>query len=77
LRPKEITVNKTLGIILFALVLFGLARGGFTYTTTEMIVDIGRIHATREQAHNVPLRPIGDALAFIGGSVLLTAGRKA
>jgi hypothetical protein len=34
-------MNKTLGILLIALGLFGLAWGGFTYTTREKVVDIG------------------------------------
>ena len=61
-------MNKTLGIILIALGLFGLAWGGFTY--------IGPIHATREKTHNVPLPPIAGAMALIGGIVLLVARRK-
>ena len=69
-------VNKTLGMILIALGLFGLAWGGFTYTTREKIVDIGPIHATREKTHNVPLPPIAGAVALIGGVLLLVAGRK-
>jgi hypothetical protein len=69
-------VNKTLGIILIVLGLFGLAWGGFTYTTTEKVVDIGPIHATREKTHDVPLPPIAGAVALIGGVVLLVAGRK-
>ena len=75
--PKEVTMNKMLGIILIALGLFGLAWGGFTYTTREKVVDIGPIHATRDQTHNVPLPPIAGAVALIGGAVLLIAGRKA
>jgi hypothetical protein len=69
-------VNKTFGIILIVLGLFGLAWGGFTYTTTEKLVDIGPIHATREKTHDVPLPPIAGAVALIGGVVLLVAGRK-
>jgi hypothetical protein len=69
-------VNKTLGVILIVLGLVGLAWGGFTYTTTEKVVDIGPIHATREKAHNIPLPPIAGALALIGGIVLIVAGRK-
>jgi hypothetical protein len=72
---EGVTVNKTLGIILIALGLLGLAWGGFTYTTREKIVDIGPIHATREKTHNVPLPPIAGAVALIGGIVLLVAGR--
>ncbi len=70
-------MSKTLGIILIVLGLCGLAHGGLTYTTSEKIVDIGPIHATRDKTHNIPLAPIGGALALIGGIVILAAGRKA
>jgi hypothetical protein len=69
-------MNKTLGIILIALGVLGLAWGGFTYTTKEKIVDIGPIHATRDETHNVPLPPIVGAVALVGGIVLLVARRK-
>jgi len=69
-------VNKTLGVILIVLGLVGLAWGGFTYTTREKVVDIGPIHATRDETHNVPLPPIAGALALIGGIVLLVASRN-
>ena len=69
-------MNKTLGIILIAIGLVGLAWGGFTYTTREKVVDIGPIHATREKTHNVPLPPIAGGVSLIGGIVLLAAGRK-
>ena len=67
---------KTLGIILIVLGLFGLAWGGFTYTTREKVVDIGPIHATREKTHNIPLPPIAGAAALIGGVVLFVAGKR-
>ena len=60
-------MNKTLGVILIVLGLFGLAWGGFTYHTTETVVDLGPIHATREKEHNIPLPPIAGAAALIGG----------
>ena len=69
-------MNKTLGIVLIAVGLFGLAWGGFTYTTRETVVDIGPIHATREKTHNLPLAPIAGALVLAGGIVILVAGRK-
>ena len=70
-------MNKTLGMILIALGLFGLAWGGFTYTTREKVVDIGPIHATRDETHSVPVPPIAGAVALIGGIVLLVTRRKA
>ena len=69
-------MKKTLGIILIALGLFGLAWGGFKYTTREKVVDIGPIHATRDVTHNVPLPPIAGGVALIAGIVLLVAQGK-
>ncbi len=69
-------MNKIFGVILIALGLFGLAWGGFTYTTRETVVDIGPIHATRDKTHNVALPPIAGVVALIGGIALLAAGRK-
>jgi hypothetical protein len=69
-------MGRTLGIILIAFGLVGLAWGGFTYTTTEKVVDIGPIHATRDKTHNVPLPPIAGAVALIGGLVLFASGKK-
>jgi hypothetical protein len=53
-----------------------LRWGGFSHTTREKIVDIGPIHATRDQTHNVPLPPIAGAVSLIAGVVLLFASRK-
>jgi drug/metabolite transporter (DMT)-like permease len=69
-------VNKTLGIILIVIGLVGLAWGGFTYTTSKKVVDVGPIHATRDQTHHVPLPPIAGAVVLIGGVALLVAGKK-
>lgn len=69
-------MNRTLGIILIALGLFGLAWGGFTYTTRQKVVDIGPITATRHIKHHVPLPPIAGAVALVAGVVLLVASGK-
>lgn len=69
-------MNKTLGIVLIVIGLVGLAWGGFTYTTSKKVVDVGPIHATRDQTHHVPLPPIAGAVVLIGGVALLVAGKK-
>ena len=69
-------MNKTLGVILIVLGLFGLAWGGFSYTTREKVVDVGPIHASRDKTHNVSLPPIAGALALAGGITLLLMDRK-
>lgn len=70
-------MNKTLGIILIALGLVGLIWGGFSYTTRKRVVDVGPIHASRDQTHTVPLPPIAGALALIGGVALLVTSKNA
>ena len=70
-------MSKTLGAILIALGLIGLAWGGFTYTTKEKVIDVGPIHASRDVIHNVALPPIAGAILLAGGVVLLMVGRKA
>jgi hypothetical protein len=69
-------MTKTIGMVLIGLGVFGLAWGGFTYTTREKVVDIGPIHASREKTHNVPLPPIAGAVSLLGGIALLVAGGK-
>ena len=70
-------MNKTMGVVLIVLGLVGLLWGGFSYTTRKKVVDIGPIHATRDQTHNVPLPPIIGALTLVGGVVLLVGGKSA
>jgi hypothetical protein len=69
-------MSKTLGVVLIVIGLIGLAWGGFSYKTTEKIVDLGPIKATQEKTHTVPLPPIAGAAALIGGIVLVASGKK-
>lgn len=63
--------TKIIGVILIVLGLVGLAYGGFSYTTREKVLDIGPIHASRDETHSLPLPPIAGALLLIGGVVLV------
>lgn len=67
---------KIAGILLIVLGVIALAYGGFSYTKTEEIVDLGPIQATAETRETVPLPPILGGLALAGGIVLLIMGSK-
>ena len=75
-RRKRIVLSKTLGVILIALGLIGLIWGGINYTTRETVVDIGPIHATRDQQHSLPLPPVVGAIVLLAGVVLVFTGKK-
>jgi len=69
-------MNKILGIVLIVFGIAALAWGGFSYTTREKVVDIGPIHASRDEHHSVPLSPIAGAIALVGGIALVAVGKN-
>ena len=64
------------GIVLLILGVISFAYQGITYTTQKKVVDIGPIHATEDQKHNIPLPPILGGIFLIGGIVLLLSGSE-
>ena len=68
--------STILGIILVVLGIISFAYQGITYTTNKKVVDIGPVHATKQEHHTIPLPPILGGLALVGGIVLVIAGSK-
>jgi hypothetical protein len=64
------------GIILIILGVVSLAYQGITYTTHKKVLDIGPLHATREQHNTIPLPPILGAMALMSGVALLVTAAK-
>ena len=64
------------GILLILLGGLALAYQGFSYTRQEKVLDLGPIHATREDHEWVSVPPILGGLALVGGIALIVAGRK-
>jgi hypothetical protein len=64
------------GVLLVVLGGLALAYQGFTYTHQEKVLDLGPIHATREDHERVSIPPILGGLALVGGIILLGVGAR-
>jgi UDP-N-acetylmuramyl pentapeptide phosphotransferase/UDP-N-acetylglucosamine-1-phosphate transferase len=64
------------GLILIVLGIISFTYQGINYTTHKKVVDIGPIQASTTEHKTIPLPPVLGGLAFVGGIVLLVAGRK-
>lgn len=64
------------GIVLLILGVISLGYQGISYTTQKQVVDIGPIHATEDQKHNIPLPPILGGIFLVGGIALLVTGSQ-
>jgi hypothetical protein len=67
---------KMAGIVLIVVGVLALVYQGFTYTTTETVLDIGPITATAERERTFPLPPILGIVAIAGGVALMFAGSR-
>jgi uncharacterized membrane protein len=65
-----------IGIVLVILGIVALAYQGFTYTKREKVLDVGPIHATRDENKHVSLPPVVGGLALVGGIVLIAVGSR-
>jgi uncharacterized membrane protein len=64
------------GILLIVFGGLALAYQGFTYTHQEKVLDIGPIHATREDQERISIPPVLGGLAIVGGIALIVVGGK-
>ena len=75
-RVKHMKPIIWVGILLIVLGGLALAYQGFTYTHQEKVLDLGPIHATREDHEWVSIPPILGGLALVGGIALIVVGGK-
>lgn len=71
MRPAQI-----IGVLLIIGGLAALLMGGFSFTRSEEVLDIGPVEATVERRERVPLPPIVGGLALAAGVALLFVGSK-
>lgn len=67
---------KVLGLVLIVLGILSFAYEGITFTTQKKIVDIGPIHASKDEKHTVPISPILRGLLLVGGVVLVLSDSR-
>jgi len=64
------------GIVLIVLGILSFAYQGISLTTQKKVVDVGPIHATKDEKHTLPLPPVLGGLLLIGGVALLFTGQR-
>ena len=64
------------GIILIVIGVIALAYGGFSFTSTEKVAEVGPLKVEKEKTRTVPLPPILGVVAVVGGVALLLVGRR-
>jgi hypothetical protein len=65
-----------LGVLLAVVGIFALVYQGVSFTRQKNILDVGPIHATRDDTERLPLPPIVGGLALLSGAALLIIGAK-
>ena len=67
---------KALAVVLIVLGLVGIVWGGFTYTRTEKVVDLGPVEIRKDKKTNVPIPPLIGLAGLSAGVIILARGRS-
>lgn len=71
MRPTSI-----IGLLLIVGGLAMLLMGGFSYSKSEKVLDVGPLEATVQTKERVPIPPLVGGLALAAGVALLLVGKK-
>lgn len=64
------------GILLIVIGVIALAYGGFSFTTSEKVAEVGPLKIEKDKTRSVPLPPVLGGLALVGGIVLVVVGAR-
>jgi uncharacterized membrane protein YidH (DUF202 family) len=67
---------RPLGVVIIIIGIIMIAYTGFTYMTTEKVVDLGPIQIDKKESHPVQWSPIVGIVLLIGGVLMLVTGKK-
>jgi uncharacterized membrane protein len=65
-----------IGIVLIVIGVVALAYGGFSFTTSEKVAEVGPLKIEKDKTRSVPLPPVLGGLALVGGIVLVAVGAR-
>jgi uncharacterized membrane protein YidH (DUF202 family) len=68
--------TKTLGIVIAIIGILMIIYTGFSYMTTEKVVDFGPMEMSMEESHPVQWSPIVGVILLVGGIVIVAMDRK-
>lgn len=67
---------KTIAILLAAVGIIMIAYTGFTYVTTEKVVDLGPLQVSAEKEHPVQWSPIVGGIFLVSGLAFFFLSKK-
>jgi len=68
--------TKTIGIVMAIIGILMMIYTGFSYVTTEKVIDLGPMQMSMEKDNPVQWSPIVGAVLLVGGIVLVVIDRK-
>ncbi|MDP3359319.1 MAG: hypothetical protein Q8S41_08215 [Lutibacter sp.] len=68
--------TKTIGIVMAIIGILMMIYTGFSYVTTEKVVDLGPMQMSMEKENPVQWSPIVGAVLLVGGIVLVAIDKK-
>lgn len=68
--------TKTIGIVIGIIGILMMIYTGFSYVTTEKVVDLGPMQMSMEKENPVQWSPIVGAALLVGGIVLVAMDKK-
>lgn len=69
-------ILSLIGVLLVILGIAALAVGGFTFFTTERVVDAGPLQIDVQKPHTIILNPLVGIVAAVAGVALVLADRR-
>tara|TARA_R110001583_G_scaffold34335_4_gene115464 strand:+ start:878 stop:1096 length:219 start_codon:yes stop_codon:yes gene_type:complete len=68
--------TKTVGIVVVIIGILMIVYTGFSYVTTEKVVDFGPMEMSMEESHPVQWSPIVGVILLVGGIVIVAMDKR-